>query len=148
MKDFIWIFILKELTALKALKLAMHHMRSNPVCTEDSSRGSIVLLSSLSGYFGGSAVVSYVTSKHGISGLMRASQKVANSISVRVNAVAPFFTPTHITSSFSERWMEEGLPQSTPQDVAWAIAQTLMDPTLKGKCCIVSTSRNVLGDMC
>ena len=106
----------------------------------DGSRGSVILVSSTSGYFGGTSVVSYVSSKHGVMGLLRASQKAAAEIGVRVNAVAPFFTPTFITSGYAKAWREEGLLENTPGDVALAIAQIATDPNLKGRCCLAAGS--------
>lgn len=57
---------------------------------------------------------------------------------VRVNAVAPFFTPTHITSSYAQQWRAAGLLQNTPGEVAWAIAQTATDVSLRGRCCLLT----------
>lgn len=113
-------------------------MHSNPSCFPDSSRGSIVLVSSTSGYFGGTGVVSYVSSKHAVTGLLRSSQSVAESTRIRINAVAPFFTPTHITAGYSEKWKEKALPANSVTDVAMAILQTALDTSLKGRCCMVS----------
>ncbi|KAF7544841.1 hypothetical protein G7046_g9701 [Stylonectria norvegica] len=57
---------------MNTLRLAVFHMKDN---TPDASgwRGSVVLVSSTSGYFGGTEVVSYISSKHGVIGLLRAS---------------------------------------------------------------------------
>lgn len=123
--------------AMNTLKLAMYHMRSNGK-SKDGSRGSIVLIASTSGYFGGTSIVSYIASKHGIIGLLRSSQRVANHLGVRVNAVAPFFTPTHITGSYSQKWMERGLPANSVEDVALAIVRTSIDSEMKGHCCLVA----------
>jgi NAD(P)-dependent dehydrogenase (short-subunit alcohol dehydrogenase family) len=79
--------------------------------------GSVVLVASTSGYFGGTGVNAYVASKHGVVGLLRASQRAAQKCGVRVNAVAPFFTPTHITASFAGRWKEAGFEGNTPEGV-------------------------------
>src|SRR3954469_20124724 len=97
----------------------MHAMKSNPP-DADGARGSIILIASTSGYFGGTGVVSYIASKHGVVGLCRASQQIANKLDIRVNVVAPFFTPTYITGSYSEKWKERGLPANTVEDVATA----------------------------
>ncbi len=83
-------------------------------------------------------MVSYVSSKHGIMGLLRSSQKAAAKNGVRVNAVAPFFTPTHITSSYSTKWREAGLLENTASDVAFAIAQTAINDSFKGRCCLAA----------
>ena len=79
-----------------------------------SHKGSIVLVSSTSGYFGGSAVTGYVASKHGVIGLLRSSQAVANKIGVRVNGVAPFFTP----STGVEFWFRHHIHNRIVQEVA------------------------------
>jgi NAD(P)-dependent dehydrogenase (short-subunit alcohol dehydrogenase family) len=115
----------------------MYYMGSNPPKSIGDSRGSVVLVSSTSGYFGGTAVVSYISSKHGITGLLRASQKAAKEADIRVNAVAPFFTPTHITSSYANAWREAGLPENKTTDVAAAIAQTATSSNSRGRCCLV-----------
>ena len=70
----------------------MHSMSSNPK-DSDGARGSIILVASTSGYFGGTGVVSYIATKHGVVGAARASQRKANELDIRVNVIAPFFTP-------------------------------------------------------
>ncbi|KAJ4359200.1 hypothetical protein N0V95_002366 [Ascochyta clinopodiicola] len=117
--------------AMNTLRLAMHAMSSNAP-DSNGSRGSVVLIASTSGYFGGTGVVSYIASKHGIVGLGRAAQRKANELGVRVNVVAPFFTPTYITTGYSEQWKERGLPANTVEDVADAIVATSLDPLRKG----------------
>lgn len=117
----------------------MHAMQSNATDV-DGARGSVVLIASTSGYFGGTGVVSYISSKHGVVGLARASQPKANELGVRVNVVAPFFTPTHITTGYSEQWKERGLPANTVEGVADAIVSTSTDASRKGHSVIVSGS--------
>lgn len=97
-----------------------------------------MLIASTSGYFGGTGVVSYITSKHGVVGLARASQRKANELGIRVNIVAPFFTPTYITTGYSDKWKERGLPANTVEDVASAIVSTSIDPARKGHSVMVS----------
>ncbi|UPX12876.1 uncharacterized protein EKO05_0003411 [Ascochyta rabiei] len=125
--------------AMNTLRLAMHAMSSNTP-DSDGSRGSVVLIASTSGYFGGTGVVSYISSKHGVVGLARAAQRKANELGVRVNVVAPFFTPTYITTGYSEQWKERGLPANTVEDVADAIVATSMDPLRKGHSVMVAGS--------
>jgi NAD(P)-dependent dehydrogenase (short-subunit alcohol dehydrogenase family) len=110
----------------------MHYMRP--------TGGSVVLVASTSGYFGGTGVSAYVTSKHGVIGLLRSSKKVAEKYGIRVNAVAPFFTPTHITGSYSTQWKEAGLEANTPGDVATVIAQTALDTKRHGTATLVCIS--------
>jgi NAD(P)-dependent dehydrogenase (short-subunit alcohol dehydrogenase family) len=101
----------------------------------------VVLTSSTAGYFGGTGVVSYVASKHGVIGLLRSSQAVASTLNIRLNAVAPSLTPTHMTSEYSEGWINAGLPTNTTQDVATAIIQLSSDATMEGKCILVCTQK-------
>lgn len=115
----------------------MHAMKSNSPDT-DGSRGFVILIASTSGYFGGTGVVSYIATKHGVVGLARASQRVANQLGVRVNVVAPFFTPTYITGGYSEEWTKRGLPANTVEDVANTIVATSSDPERKGHSVMVS----------
>lgn len=113
-------------------------MRSNPP-DADGFRGSIVAIASTSGYFGGTGVVSYITSKHGVVGLCRASQPIANRLGIRVNVIAPFVTPTYITGEYSGEWAKRGLPANTVEDVASAIVETSVDPARKGHSIMVSS---------
>jgi NAD(P)-dependent dehydrogenase (short-subunit alcohol dehydrogenase family) len=98
----------------------------------DGSKGSIVLIASTSGYFGGTGVVSYISSKHGVVGLARASQRKANELGIRVNVVAPFFTPTYITVGYSDEWKKRGLPANTVEDVAKTIVEMSIASERKG----------------
>jgi NAD(P)-dependent dehydrogenase (short-subunit alcohol dehydrogenase family) len=104
---------------------------------EDGWRGSIVLVSSTSGYFGGTEVVSYVSSKHGIIGLLRSSCAKTKRMGIRLNGVAPFITPTYITSGYSDLWNDRGLPINTPDQVALGILQMSLDPNMQGGCSLV-----------
>ncbi|KAL1600736.1 hypothetical protein SLS60_007124 [Paraconiothyrium brasiliense] len=116
---------------LNTLRLAMHSMKSNPL-DPDGARGSIILTASTSGYFGGTGVLSYIATKHGVVGAARASQRKAKELGVRVNVIAPFFTPTYITGRYSEEWKKRGLPANTVEDVANAVVSTSTDPARKG----------------
>ncbi|KAI1878950.1 hypothetical protein JX265_003127 [Neoarthrinium moseri] len=120
---------------LNTLRLALHYMRSSP---EKSAGGSIVLVASTSGYFGGTGVAGYVASKHGVVGLLRSSQQAAHKANVRVNAIAPFVTPTYITASYVDKWREAGYVANTPEGVAAAIAQISLDTTRKGNSIMIS----------
>ncbi|RAL14478.1 SDR family NAD(P)-dependent oxidoreductase, partial [Aspergillus homomorphus CBS 101889] len=118
---------------LNALRLAMHHMKN-----KSKPSGSLVLLASTSGYFGGTGVAAYVASKHGIVGLLRATQNTAQQYGIRVNAVAPSFTTTRLTAGSAQRWHEAGLESKTPQRVAEFIEQVALDPTRAGSCVLVA----------
>ena len=125
---------------MNTLLLAMHHMKQQEPLPGSQHCGSVVLIASTSGYFGGTGVMAYVASKHGVVGLLRACQKTAVKNSVRVNAVAPYFTPTHMTGEFSEKWLQQGLPGNTPLDVATAVANTALDEKLSGNTVLVRPS--------
>ncbi|KAF2106148.1 hypothetical protein BDV96DRAFT_508419 [Lophiotrema nucula] len=105
---------------------------------KDGARGSVILIASTSGYFGGTGVVGYISSKHGVVGLCRSSQRKANEFGLRVNVVAPFFTPTYITGEYSDAWRKRGLPANTVEDVAKAVVETSMDPQRKGHSVMVA----------
>jgi NAD(P)-dependent dehydrogenase (short-subunit alcohol dehydrogenase family) len=98
---------------------------------------SILLVASTSSYFGGTGVTAYIASKHGVLGLLRACQPTAQKYGVRVNAIAPFLTPTHITAGFAHRWGEAGLEKNTPDRVAEAIALVALDGERWGDCVMV-----------
>ena len=127
---------------MNTLTMAMHYMKQQEPLLSSQSRGSVVLIASTSGYFGGTGVMAYVASKHGVVGLLRASQKAAGQNSVRVNAVAPYLTPTHMTGGFSSKWLEAGLPANTPLDVATAVATTALDENLAGSTILVRENRD------
>src|SRR5690242_6442823 len=111
----------------------MFHMSSNTV-DHLGFRGSIVLVASTSGYFGGTGVISYIASKHGVIGLLRSSQKKSRQAGIRVNAVAPSPTPTFITEGYSARWRDRRLPENTSNGVARCICHVSLDTTLIGSC--------------
>ncbi|KAF5611651.1 short-chain dehydrogenase reductase SDR [Fusarium subglutinans] len=107
---------------INTLRLALHYMQHNEPTSHGGLRGSVVLVTSTSGYFGTTGVGAYITSKHGLTGLLRASQQVVRGLGVAVNAVAPFFTPTPTFRELAEKWKDSGLRSNTPGDVAQAIA--------------------------
>ncbi|KAJ5528813.1 Short-chain dehydrogenase/reductase SDR [Penicillium freii] len=84
------------------------------------------------------SVAAYIASKHGVLGLLRACQDVARSHGVRVNAIAPFLTPTHITAGFAHKWDEAGLEKNTPDRVAEAIAVVALVEEREGNCVLVA----------
>ncbi|KAE8330206.1 hypothetical protein BDV39DRAFT_202393 [Aspergillus sergii] len=121
---------------LNTLRLAMHHMRLSS--TTRNGQPSIVLVASTSGYFGGTGVAAYIASKHGVIGLLRASQLAAKKYGISITAVAPFFTPTAITSGLSERWKAAGLEANTPEMVGKVILQSALDENNSGSCLLVA----------
>ncbi|CAK7241761.1 MAG: hypothetical protein STHCBS139747_003231 [Sporothrix thermara] len=121
---------------LNTLRLGLHTMRRN--AGED--RGSIVLLASTSGYFGGTGVAAYVASKHGVVGLLRSCRAAAAECGVRLSAVAPFFTPTHITAGYADAWAAAGLEANTPDDVARVVLQQALSQDASGTCVLACGS--------
>ncbi|KAH7166846.1 hypothetical protein DER46DRAFT_699193 [Fusarium sp. MPI-SDFR-AT-0072] len=125
---------------INTLRLALHHMRHNQ--PPDGLRGSVVLITSTSAYFGTTGVGAYITSKHGLTGLHRASQQVARDLGIGINAVAPFFTPTPTFKELAEKWKNSGLKSNTPGDVAQAIALASTQNET-GKCYMVVGRKSV-----
>lgn len=121
---------------LEALRLALHYMQHNQVTSSSGLRGSVVLVTSTSGYFGSTGVGAYIASKHGITGLLRAAQQVGRELGIRINAVAPFFTPTPTFKALAEKWKHSGLKSNTLECVSMAISLACTrDET--GKCYMV-----------
>ncbi|KAJ5292097.1 hypothetical protein N7478_001348 [Penicillium angulare] len=119
---------------MNTLRQAIFHMKDNKPTFSDGSRGSILLVSSTSGYFGGTGVTGYITSKHGVTGMLRGSQLAASKHLLRINAVAPFVTPTAMSSGFATAWKKSGLPMNTMEAVARVIAVLAADPLRRGSC--------------
>ncbi|KAL3476685.1 hypothetical protein BJX99DRAFT_138298 [Aspergillus californicus] len=120
---------------LNTLRLAMHYMK--PATNQTTGHKSIVLVSSTSGYFGGTGVSAYVSSKHAIIGLLRSSQVEAKKYGIAITGIAPFFTTTNITAKAGQRWQADGLKPNTPEDVGMAIARSSVEG-LGGSCTLVA----------
>ncbi|KAL5333977.1 hypothetical protein BJX70DRAFT_405749 [Aspergillus crustosus] len=120
---------------LNTLRLAMHHMKSSTNSTREHK--SIVLVASTSGYFGGTGVSAYVSSKHAIIGLLRGSHVSAQKHGITLTGVAPFFTTTNITAKAGVRWQADGLKPNTTDDVGLAIAQSSIEG-VSGSCTLVA----------
>ncbi|KAL4863332.1 hypothetical protein BDV12DRAFT_29132 [Aspergillus spectabilis] len=120
---------------LNTLRLAMHHMKSSTNRTPGHK--SIVLVASTSGYFGGTGVSAYVSSKHAVIGLLRGSHAAAKKHGITVTGVAPFFTTTNITAKAGVRWQADGLKPNTTDDVGFAIAQSSVEGS-SGSCTLVA----------
>ncbi|KAK6850704.1 hypothetical protein PG987_000338 [Apiospora arundinis] len=144
-KEALEVFDVNLKGALNTLRLGLHYIGKNPPRTQDGensdnggSRGSVTLIASTSGYFGTTGNAAYVASKHGVIGLLRASQKKAGALGIRVNAVAPCHTPTYITSGFdNDDMIQSGLEMNTPELVGMAIAHAAVDETRRGTTCLV-----------
>ena len=89
--------------------------------------GSIVAVSSIVGLIGNAGQVNYAASKAGMLGMVRALAREAGGRGVRVNAVAPGYIATDMTSALSDE-QRSALLASTPlgrlgepEDVAAAV---------------------------
>ncbi|KAL4813154.1 hypothetical protein BDW67DRAFT_193071 [Aspergillus spinulosporus] len=120
---------------LNTLRLAIHYMKPSP--DRPAGRKSVVLVASTSGYFGGTGVSAYVSSKHAIIGLLRSSHVAASQNGVTVTAVAPFFTYTNITAKSGARWQADGLKPNTTEDVGMAIVLSSVEGE-SGSCTLVA----------
>jgi NAD(P)-dependent dehydrogenase (short-subunit alcohol dehydrogenase family) len=116
----------------------LHYLSKNTL-SPSGFRGSLVLVTSLSGYFGSTGNAAYIASKHGAVGLLRASQQKAISLNIRVNSIAPGYTPTYITAGFGNSILEAGLDHNTADTVASAIAHAALDGRRLGTSCLVSS---------
>ena len=87
--------------------------------------GSIINMASIVGLHGQGGQVNYAASKAGLVGLTKSLAKEIGSRGVRVNALAPGFIETDMTSVLPEEirkgWVETAIPLKrggTPLDVA------------------------------
>ncbi|KAJ4132401.1 hypothetical protein NW754_015217 [Fusarium falciforme] len=121
---------------LNILRLGLHYLSKNPL-SPVGLRGSIVCITSTSGYFGSTGNAAYISSKHGVVGLVRASLARAASLDIKLNAVAPA-TPQHtspgVSASASPRLGSRPTP---PEAVAVAIASLAADTATHGISCLV-----------
>ena len=106
----------------------------------------MVFVTSTSGYFGSTGNAAYISSKHGVVGLVRASIGKAASLGIKLSTVAPCFTPTHITAGFGDKVQDAGLETNTLEGVASVVALSAADTTTHGTSCLVSChSSNIPG---
>ena len=90
--------------------------------------GRVILLASISGIAGNRGQTNYTTSKAGLIGLARAMAPSLHDRGISINAVAPGFIETKMTSSMPFALREAGRRMSSlgqgglPQDVAEAVA--------------------------
>jgi 2-deoxy-D-gluconate 3-dehydrogenase len=99
----------------------------------EAGGGAIVLLASQLSFFGGVNASAYAASKGGIVQLTKALSNELAGRGVRVNAVAPGFVETDMTSDIEDRKRREvdaRIPMGrwgTPEDVAGPVAWLLSD---------------------
>ncbi|HZM83226.1 MAG TPA: 3-oxoacyl-ACP reductase FabG [Candidatus Limnocylindrales bacterium] len=73
--------------------------------------GSIVTVSSVAGVYGNATQVGYSAAKAGVLGLTRALAKEVGRFGLRVNAVAPGFIETDMTTGLPDRFTKRALGQ-------------------------------------
>lgn len=93
-----------------------------------SREGSIVNLSSVVGLYGNAGQANYAASKAAIAGLTKTLAKELGPRNIRVNAVAPGFIETDMTSSLPDDIKEKAIERiplkrfGAPEEVAYLIA--------------------------
>jgi NAD(P)-dependent dehydrogenase (short-subunit alcohol dehydrogenase family) len=102
------------------LRAAAPHLRS-------SSRGAVVLISSINGERGKLGQSNYSASKAGLIGLAKSAARELGRDGARVNVIAPGFIETAMTESLPESVREKAIEESVlgrvgqPEDVAGAV---------------------------
>ncbi|KAH6986438.1 3-hydroxyacyl-CoA dehydrogenase type-2 [Ilyonectria sp. MPI-CAGE-AT-0026] len=121
---------------LNTLRLGLHYLGQNKP-SSTSFRGSIVFVTSTSGYFGSTGNAAYISSKHGVVGLIRASLRKAASLGINLNSVVPSYTPTHLTAGFGQSISNAGLNVNTLEGVASVAVNLASDQSAHGVACLV-----------
>lgn len=111
------------------------NLRGAFICTREASKlmtrqrhGRIVNIASISGLMGAAGQANYSAAKAGLIGMTKSNAKELAARNITVNAVAPGFIATDMTSVLSEDIQAEYLKliplkrAGTPQDVADAVA--------------------------
>ena len=80
----------------------------------------------------------YITSKHGVVGLVRAAMGRATALQIKLDTVAPCYILTNITAGLSDKVEKAGLESNTPDGVALAICSFAADSSTHGFACLVS----------
>jgi 2-deoxy-D-gluconate 3-dehydrogenase len=99
----------------------------------EQGAGAIVLMASQLSFFGGMNTAAYAASKGGVAQLTKALSNELAGQGVRVNAVAPGFIETDMTSDIEDwkrRQIDARIPMGrwgAPEDVAGAVAWLLSD---------------------
>ena len=99
----------------------------------EAGGGAIVLIASLLSVIGGMNAVAYAASKGGVAQLARALSNELAPHGVRVNAVAPGWVETELTSTLEPWKREEVTPRiplgrwAQPEDIAGPVAWLLSD---------------------
>lgn len=111
----------------------LRHLQAASRLMQRRKQGSIVLLSSIIGRMGNAGQVVYAATKAALIGATSSAAKELGPSGVRVNAVAPGFIDTRMTSHLSEEVRRERLANiamgrpGSPDEVASVIAFLLSD---------------------
>ncbi|EXJ70143.1 uncharacterized protein A1O5_06211 [Cladophialophora psammophila CBS 110553] len=119
---------------LITLKLAIHYLKANP------NGGSIILCASRGGY-AGYAMPVYTATKHGTIGLLRGTWRHTAQWNITVNAIAPSFTLTGLTTESKRLFEEANIRWQTGDDVAPAVLYLAQDKSLNGRCISISQGK-------
>ncbi|ORY72435.1 hypothetical protein BCR35DRAFT_307723 [Leucosporidium creatinivorum] len=108
-------------------RLAFYHLKKNP----STGLKSIVLLGSMSSFFGIPMAPMYSMSKHAMIGLFRSLYHSATPAGININIVCPWFCATGILSA-PTRIAVAGLPLATVDNVVQGIFKGSSDPSFTG----------------
>ena len=99
----------------------------------DAGGGSIVMIASLMSFLGGMNAAAYAAAKGGVAQLAKSLSNELAPHGVRVNAIAPGYVETELTSTLEDwkrREVSERIPLgrwATPDDIAGPVAWLLSD---------------------
>ncbi|ORY72427.1 hypothetical protein BCR35DRAFT_282162 [Leucosporidium creatinivorum] len=108
-------------------RLAFYHLQKNP----STGLKSLVLLGSMSSFFGIPLAPMYSMSKHAMMGLFRSLYYSAQPIGINVNIVCPWFVATGILDT-GALLAVAGLPLATVDNVVSGIFKASSDPNYNG----------------
>ena len=110
------------------LKGTFHGIRFASRQMMKQSSGRIINMSSVVGISGNAGQVNYAASKAGVIGMTKSAAKELASRNITVNAIAPGFIETDMTSVLSEKVIEETMKQiplgrlGSAEDIAETVA--------------------------
>jgi len=109
--------------------------------TKDDDK-SIILTSSIAAFKETPGMPVYMSSKHGVMGLMRGLRvQLPETTNIRINAICPWFVDTIMTAGISTQWRKAGLPINTPIGVAEIITGLACEKGMNGKAIYVEGNR-------
>lgn len=94
---------------------------------------AIILTASLAGYCGAEGSVEYTATKFGVRGILRGFRKQMATLGVRLNAIAPFYVDTPMTTFAMPVLRQAGIPVSTVEHVVEAAARLATDDDAWGE---------------